>query len=462
MKREDQNAEIRKLQQEYEDSLKEGRYPVFDSDDYADLAQYYYEQGLNKKAREVVDTALTVYPDADMPLLFLARYTMLEENDMEKSKEILDRVSDKFSADYAFGKAEWLLYSGRSEEAVILLDERFDDVCGERETADYAEDACRFFLNFRQVNNARLWLDRMPDKTSRRYQLLAAEVERVDDNWEACAKMLSDLVDKDPFCCTAWVELAKVQFDLDQIQEAGESCDYALAIEPDNLDAVLIKGDIMNRLGNLEEAEKCYRSYLAEYPSSPGVINQLALTMISRDEHNLDKALPMIQKAKGYVNHNFEVSQYADILQTEAYIYCCMGNMDKALDDIETIRKLKCRDDDELDFLRANVYLQNGKQLEACLVYDRILRQKNWPLDMVVRVGVCLFDNRFFEIGNYEMDQALKMHSEEEYTAELLAIKAIFAFACRNMEEYEHFRKKALEKDEARALAILQILDGKE
>lgn len=461
MKRDDQNAEIKKLQQEYEDSLKDGRYPVFDSDDYADLAQYYYERGFTQKARDVVDTALTVYPDADMPLLFLARFTMLEENDMAKAKEILDRVSDKFSVDYAFGKAEWLLYSGRSEEAVILLDEHFDNVCGDREVADYAEDACRFFLNFQQVNNARLWLDRMPDKTSRRYQLLAAEVQRVDDDWEGCAKMLAELTEKDPFCCTAWVELAKVQFDLEQLSEAGESCDYALAIEPDNLDAVLIKGDIMNRLGNFAEAEKCYRRYLEEYPASPGVINQLAHLLVNIDEKNLTKAYSMIQEAKKYVNKHFETPQYADILQTEAYIYSCMGNMDKALEDLEAIRKLNCRDDEELDFLRANVYLQNGKQLEACLVYDRILRLKNWSMDLVMRVGVCLFDSRFFEIGNYEMDQAIKVHSEENCTAAVLAIKALFSFACNNQEEYEHFRQKAMEKDEATALAFLKIIEEK-
>ena len=51
---------------------------------------------------------------------------------------------------------------------------------------------------------------------------------------------------------------------------------------------------------------------------------------------------------------------------------------------------------------------------------------------------------------------------ESEYTAELLAVKAVFAKKCKNEAEYEEFRDRAMEKDENKAISILKILEEEE
>ena len=58
MKRYSNDREIRKLQEEYENSQKENRYPKFGAEDFADLAQYYYENGEPDTAKEVADTSI--------------------------------------------------------------------------------------------------------------------------------------------------------------------------------------------------------------------------------------------------------------------------------------------------------------------------------------------------------------------------------------------------------------------
>ncbi len=460
MKRDSQEKELRRLKQEYEKSLEEGRYPVFDPEEYADLAQYYYEHGNALKAKEVVDAALVAFPDADAPLLFLARYTMLETGNLVEAESIMERVSDKFSLDYAFNRAEWLIYSERMEEASTLLTERFDSVCGDEEVEDYAEDACRFFLNFNRVDFARPWLERMPDSSSTRYVLLAAEVDRVGDDWNECRDKLSALVEKKPFCCAAWVELARIQFDLGNNAEAGEACDFALAIEPDNMEAVLVKGDVMARLDNAAEAEKLYRRYLDEYPASPAVINQLVITLAMQGDEKLPELLPLIKQAEAYVNIWFERNIYAELLQTETYVYSALNQLENAMKCIGKLYDLGCHDMDELDLLRAQVFMHCGKQLEACLVYDMVLRRNKWRIDIMVRIALYLYEGEFYEIGNFELNQTLALNPDSEYTAELLALKAIFAHACKNMEEYEVYRDRAMMKDEQAAQRILKFLEN--
>ena len=131
MKRYSNDREIRKLQEEYENSQKENRYPKFGAEDFADLAQYYYENGEPDTAKEVADTAQSVYPHSDPVTLFFVRYAILEENDMEKAGELLESIADKSSDDFVFDKAEWLVYGKRADEASRLLADHINLVWGE-------------------------------------------------------------------------------------------------------------------------------------------------------------------------------------------------------------------------------------------------------------------------------------------------------------------------------------------
>ena len=462
MKRYSNDREIRKLQEEYENSQKENRYPKFGAEDFADLAQYYYENGEPDTAKEVADTAQSVYPHSDPVTLFFVRYAILEENDMEKAGELLESIADKSSDDFVFDKAEWLVYGKRAEEASGLLADHINLVWGDTEVANYVEDACRLFLNFNYADIARTWLQRMPDKKSERYILLLAEVKRVAGDWEGCSNVLGKLVEKNPFSSAGWVELSKIQYDLGRKEESAESYGYALAIDPDNLDALLVKGDILVAAGKYVEAEECYNRYLDAYPASPAVLNQLAYTLFCESEDNLPKSLELLQKAKRYVNHIHEKSIYADILQTEATTLAGLGKFDEAMADVEELGKLKVWKDDDVEFVRAHIYVQSGKPLEGCLVYDMILRRSHWPIDMMVRMAPSFYMGNFFEIGNYEVSQTLAVHPESEYTAELLAVKAVFAKKCKNEAEYEEFRDRAMEKDENKAISILKILEEEE
>lgn len=460
MKREDQNEEFGKLRQEYENSIREGRYPVLESDDLADLAQYYYERGDVAKAKEVADVALEMYPGADAPTLFMGRFVMLEDGDMDKARRLLESVADKTSLDYVFDMAEWMAYSKRVDEANTMLEQRFKTVYGKGEIADYAEDACRFFLNFQHVPHARRWLAKMPDIGSERYALLAAEVDRMGGDWEMCRKRLAVLTVENPFSLAGWTELAKILFDLDRQQEAGEAADFALAIDANSPDAQLIKGDIMARLGNNGEAEKYYRLYLDANPASPAVLNQLAVVLAAKSEDNLPESLRLVKRAKGFVNKRFEKQGYADLLQTEALIHNAMGNADKALACVDRLAAIKGKDNEDVELLRAQVYMHNGKSLESCLVYDMLLRHAQWRIDLTVRIAFLLFDGHFYEIGNYELNQALATHPEVEHSVELLAIKAVFSYAVRRMEDYEAYRAKALAKNESVANVILEMISN--
>ena len=75
---------FKQMLEAYEESKKSGN-PVFlDSDEYADIAEYYDYNGKSDLAIEVADEAISIYPGAIGPLAFKARYVLQNEQNTEK------------------------------------------------------------------------------------------------------------------------------------------------------------------------------------------------------------------------------------------------------------------------------------------------------------------------------------------------------------------------------------------
>ena len=91
---------------EYEELCKENSGRFLDSEELADIAEYYHLIGKEEEARVAATYATNVFPGATAPLCFLARTALFIDKDFVKAKQFAEDIIDKEDLDYYYLIAE--------------------------------------------------------------------------------------------------------------------------------------------------------------------------------------------------------------------------------------------------------------------------------------------------------------------------------------------------------------------
>lgn len=115
------DKELQELAEQYEAAKADNKPIYLDADDLADLADWYAMRGKDEQAVEVVEYGLNIHPDST-PLLVEQAYLLIDAQERDKAKQIIDRISEDYSSEVKVLKANILLGEGKTEEAEQLLD----------------------------------------------------------------------------------------------------------------------------------------------------------------------------------------------------------------------------------------------------------------------------------------------------------------------------------------------------
>lgn len=154
------------------------------------------------------------------------------------------------------------------------------------------------------------------------YELAAAA--EIDKRYDLEAEMLEQLTEVDPYCADYWRLLAKIQQQLGNTDEAINSIELALAINPDSVDALAVKLSLTDTAS--DDFESTARKIIDLQPDDPDTINTLVAAVIDADntrltQHTFETLLAyagdmpeLIEKA---INLNFPQLEHAitDALQ---------------------------------------------------------------------------------------------------------------------------------------------------
>lgn len=255
-----QSKEFLALLHQFEESGQD-QYADFSSNDLTDLAEYYHTVGNLEMALRIVDAAIDLYPGAVGPLVFRARTSLVKENNPKKAAFYADMIEDKTDLDYYYIQAEIMVAEGNSEEAHEYLLEKFEEV-DEDEQQDYLLDVATLFADYELWDYADSWSRNYEDTDESDYLELQGRLMVVRQEYTQAEELFNKLIDRNPFSTIYWNLLASTQFYAKDFQKSLSSCDYALAIFPDDADALLTKANAMFRIGNLEDAIVNYLQYM--------------------------------------------------------------------------------------------------------------------------------------------------------------------------------------------------------
>ena len=93
------------------------------------------------------------------------------------------------------------------------------------------------------------------------YKEIKVRILKGQGKYEASETLINELIDDNPYSCAYWNQLTQIQFLRNDVQGAITSSEYALAINPNDEEALLNKANGLFSLDNFVESLKYYQQY---------------------------------------------------------------------------------------------------------------------------------------------------------------------------------------------------------
>ncbi|MDO4160694.1 MAG: hypothetical protein Q4D41_09585 [Prevotellaceae bacterium] len=434
---------------DYEEAEKAGVPIILSSEDFNDIAEYYYDNGDVKHALKVIDNTIKLYPGVIGPLLFRARIELLDNNDIDKAKYYIEQIEDKTDLDYYYIVAEIMMNQGKFDEADYYLEECYAPLEGD-EKAYFEIDVATIFTEYNDIQKGTKWFKRCSNKDLIEYKELEAKITMASGDFQKSQTLFENLVEKDPFSSDYWSSLASSQFFNNNIEDSISSSEYSIAIDPSNTIALLNKANGLYGLGNYSEALKYYERCNSISKRDFNVEMLIASCYLSMEM--FDKAEERFRKAECLV----EPDDYRLVDMYKEWSYCLgrLGRVKEGIALLERTRDMDC-DYDE-------ILLYGGMLLMGCGYYDEgkdLLLQalcytKNSPRTMH-KISLT-----FYELGDmnltYNLMTLLFKHYKDWHEG-----YGCLASCCYEMQKYDEclkYIKRAVKYSPEEAKQMLERL----
>ena len=361
--------QFRRALQEYENLRDKGFGSYLDAEELTDVAEYYQTQGKTKQALQALDMALKIFPGATSPTTLKARIILLMEQNPEKATEIVEQTADKSDVEYAYTKAEIMIVNRQVKAAHKYLQKRLNTFGGDEE--DFILDAASLFADYDEHDYAEKWLQRSTLTDDDDYKEIQARIMMSRGMFDESERIFNELIDRDPFSNTYWNQLASSQYMRNNIKDSITSSEYALAINPDDEEAILNKANGLFTLGNLDEARNYYERFLKKQPNNGAVLQEMAF-LLSR-LGKTEEAMTYIDKAE-------------------------QAGIDKDLANVT----------------RGYVLLESNKGEQAGEFFQKAIRQSHSAPKVIFHIGIAVYDLGYLNFAK-KMLQVLFGHVGPEW-----------------------------------------------
>jgi len=432
------SEEFHEMLSEYEEAVNTGQ-PVFlDSDELAEIADYYQLTGHADEADEAITLALSLSPGAAMPLVYKI-HEALYYGDTDEADRLLEQIIEKDSPDYVYAQGEIMLAKGNSEEADEFFNEQFSTMPPD-EYQDFIIDVANIMEDYGYAELAMQWMNRAKREDSPEYKELMARTLFGLGKYDDSEKLWTELIDVNPFSKHYWNALASTQFMNEDYSAAVQSSEFALAIDPDDSEGLVAKANSLYRLGNYEQALDFFRRYSQHEPDDEFALMNQGTCLV-----NLDRIEEAIVKLKKALEIAPEDSPYLpDIYQEMAFALSENGQYDEALSWLNKTETMDC-DHVQVLVVKGHILLADGhlKEAEACF-HDAVL-YSDTPHQTLLRIIVSLYDNKYIE-ATYALFKKFFRIVPDDFT-EGYAYMALCCYDLKKWDEFLSYLKQACQRN---------------
>lgn len=444
--------EFKDILGKYEAQLAGGDSIYLDSEQLTDIAEYYHWMGRTADALDTADYALSMFEGATAPLVLKARIALLTENDPAKAKRLAEQIYDKTDLDYFYIKAEILVATCHSQEADMYL-ETCLDLVDDNDYPDFVLDSAILFIDYEYTELASKWLSKSDETDLADYREVQGRIFYYNGEYEKSEKIFNGLIDDNPYSTYYWNMLASTQLAMSHLSDALTSSEYALAISPDDEDALLYKGQALMRLKNYDTAVEFLDHHARVRPTNiDGLLNS-AFCHIHLD--NYEEGMRRLKEAERRAEKHCP-ERLSEIYQEEAFTYSHYGEPALALECLDKMESRNDCDPNECLVLRGHIYCENGQQEEAQKCYQKAVVDSMFSPGVMLRVAVSLYDNEFVQVA-YNILSSMDSNDLDSQP-QSYSYLAICAHDLGDKEKFLEHLKNATSKSPIAARAVLSSL----
>lgn len=419
-----------------------------DSDEYADIAEYYQSIGNDEESLAAIEQGLSIFPTATAPLITRCHLALLA-GDISAAEHFFSKICDKSDPDYLMLQGEIFLAKNASAEANAYYLKMLERYSGD-ERLKYIIDTATIMADYNAMDMARQWLDRCDaisltndwlaecdDNVRIAYEELKARLLLAEGDYENSLKLFRRLVDEEPFSGYYWNQISTCQYMQGKLPEAITSLEYALAINANDKEALLNKGNALMALHNDRAALACFHRY-AELSPNDG-IGEYYQALCHTNLNELQEALLCIEEAER--KNEGKGDALADIYQEKAFILSQIGRLDDALrvtdllGDIEPMAQ-------EAQVLRGNIFLTRHRTEEARACFEQAAKDSGNAAPILLKIAISVYDNHYVARA-YTLLKALQEQEGGAYEP-AYAYMALCAHDLDKRDEYLQYLQRAL------------------
>lgn len=445
------SKEFLKILHQYEAARQTGSSVYLEAEDLTDIAEYYHSKDDMEGAEEVIDYAIQLHPGSAVPLAYKARKALLVDFDAKKADAIAEEITDKTDLDYYYIKAEIMIADGREDEADGYLKDRLNDI-SEDDREDYYIDVANLFIDYQQDEKCKEWLMRSEETDADDYKELEGRLAMYAGDFKLSERIFTDLINRDPFSYTLWNQLASSQLRSNNIQEALQSSEYAIAINPDDGEALLTKAGCLLALRNYEQAVEYYRRYTKLCPKDEygELLYGVTLFNINRPEEallHMKRAEQIAQGISGYLQ---------EIYQQIAFTESTLKHPKEALEYLQKAMLQPDANMNELLVMKGHIHLENQQLDAAEQSFKHAIAGSGMAPIILLHVAVSFYDNGYPESAYNVLQKMMEMTDSDWKDG--YAYLAMCCYELKKKDEFLAALRKACQINPAEAEIVLGSL----
>ncbi len=236
-----------------------------------DIEEYYEKKGLLFEAEQAMRIAERLHPDNDEVKISRA-YIEKNKGNWEGAFGVIRTVVAQEAKDVQLFYAEYEVARNELNAAELRVKDAMPAVM-EAEDYDWYLDFGEALVEYGYPERALKYLLQLPANYTFRLRAdeLIAEAYNQQENYAKSVEYEHRVIDADPYNANAWVQLANMQQKSGDYLSCVQSCDYALAIDEHNFQAMDNKVFSLFNMGDEKKALECCEQFMAQEPGCQSV-----------------------------------------------------------------------------------------------------------------------------------------------------------------------------------------------
>lgn len=417
--------EFRIILEKYEEAKRQGRQLYLDSDDFADISEHYLRNDEVYATLEAINDGLTIHKD-DPILLSLKVNALICIHKFQEAIDLISQLDEKEDHDVYYYRGQMACgvdhdYA-KANRWFVKWYKREKAECDEMKNREEGEQRLReTFLHIilsiqdlgpeeEKQKTMTDWIDKYievckpfaGDDIDREIARACHEVGLFDLE----IQLYTYFLDINPYMPMGWTYLASMQNLNGDMDGAIESADFALAIDPEDTQALLVRGQSFFEKENYEQAMKSLSKYmeLTDDPCFYALVGHCQILLGQKD-----KGYEMLKKAQNYITKG--IKDKARQKEGRKYLISCYFDGGFYTEARRLANLLLKADPDDINLLcfRGRLNLKTGRYDDAIFDFEWAEWFAYDKVSALMLAGGCLVESLYYEKALEYFSKAVEM-----------------------------------------------------